>query len=590
MNRLRGWTRTLAPRDLLSLPVFLGVLIEFVIVQFVSPYNVDASIALTALLQALAVVVAFAFFLLAYATLRHALSESALRVALLTLIPVGAIIGGIAMAWTRYITGLDAMSMWPLRVGATLMHVTAVTVLLWFAVSGTRRHFERLEALTRERDRLEALDLQATRSLDELDSKASREVRVRLLEGLARVHPDNPAQALDALTSTIEETVRPLSRQLEAQSEAWNPPDSRPSPQRRIDWRAAAAEGMAPEYFSPLGMIVILNLIALPMNLGRSGPEFAVKFILLSAVLVLPIFVLMRATTERISRSLARGSRAAAFVGMCLLSGLALGAVMLVITAGAPKPGRFLYLGPIFTLIIAFVWGMAGAAQRQAREAEASLQIATAELEWRIARSRELHRQRRRALAHALHGRVQAALASGILELDAAIRAGTATDSLVLEVRERIVECVNELDLDAFRPSSVEVVANKVRATWKGVLNLSITLEQEVESALREDPQCLMSLNDLIPELAFNSIKHGSASRLSVTIEQADRRTLLLLARDDGNALDATAGTGLGTRLFDACAISWSRAREGSCTLTTLLLPISRQRADVPRASGPLDG
>lgn len=46
-------------------------------------------------------------------------------------------------------------------------------------------------------------------------------------------------------------------------------------------------------------------------------------------------------------------------------------------------------------------------------------------------------------------------------------------------------------------------------------------MEPSLEAALHDDLQCLMTINDLVPELVFNSIKHGKARDVRVTLATA---------------------------------------------------------------------
>jgi len=215
----------------------------------------------------------------------------------------------------------------------------------------------------------------------------------------------------------------------------------------------------------------------------------------------------------------------------------------------------------------------------QARATESDLRTATDELRWRIARKRELHRQQQRALAHAVHGEVQAALAAGILQLEMALQEGTATDQQVDEVRTRIIACVRELDLRNVRPSPLPVVVAKVQATWAGAVTLSMSVDPNLEDALHDDPQCLLTINDLVPELVFNSIKHGKAKDVRITLVRGDERTLTLSCQDDGVVFSEDATGGLGSRLLDDCAIQWSRERHGSSTVLMAVLPIAATQA-----------
>ena len=94
-----------------------------------------------------------------------------------------------------------------------------------------------------------------------------------------------------------------------------------------------------------------------------------------------------------------------------------------------------------------------------------------------------------------------------------------------------------------------------------------------MREALAGDPLCARSVNDLIPELVFNSVRHGNARVIDVQLQIVDSRTLSLTVIDDGSGDLMTTRHGLGSALLDEASISWSRTRVGARTTTTSLLP-----------------
>lgn len=245
-----------------------------------------------------------------------------------------------------------------------------------------------------------------------------------------------------------------------------------------------------------------------------------------------------------------------------------------------------MYLCPLFVLIVSYIWGIAVAAQRQALATEVSVRAASEDLAWSTAVSRELHRQRRRALAHAVHGEVQAALAAGILELERAKRDGAVTQTFIDGICRRIVTCVHNLDLRNVHPIPLKSVTAKVQATWSDVMTLSVAVDPALGADIEKDSRCLMTLSEVIPELVFNSIKHGRATTVTVKAEAHDYRTIRLTALDNGSMAAPGVESGMGSRLLDTCAIAWSRASTGQGTLTTVLLPFAPTRRLVLTAAG----
>lgn len=73
----------------------------------------------------------------------------------------------------------------------------------------------------------------------------------------------------------------------------------------------------------------------------------------------------------------------------------------------------------------------------------------------------------------------------------------------------------------------------------------------------------------MIPELCFNSIKHGKASEVEVSLEQNSPKTIILKVQDNGNKIEEKSTKGLGTKLLDECAINWKREKSKDLVITS---------------------
>ena len=104
-------------------------------------------------------------------------------------------------------------------------------------------------------------------------------------------------------------------------------------------------------------------------------------------------------------------------------------------------------------------------------------------------------------------------------------------------------------------------------------MQLVFLVREHVKQALSVDSLCARSVNDLIPDLVFNSVRHGSATAIKVELELADTRTLCLTVIDNGINDIIDTRYGLGSALLDDASISWTRTRGGEHTKTTCILP-----------------
>jgi signal transduction histidine kinase len=262
-----------------------------------------------------------------------------------------------------------------------------------------------------------------------------------------------------------------------------------------------------------------------------------------------------------------------AFVVAIVVGSLLFGLATLTYMWDEPQPFTFVIVAPILALLISGLLAVAEAARDQNLELEADLTTTTADLRWSLTRAREQYRQRERGLAHALHGRVQTSLAAAFLRLERDAAQGANDDALLVSLQAEILEVIAELDFRDSAPESVDRVIALTQINWSDVVHLDFRVEEHVKQALSVDSLCARSVNDLIPELVFNSVRHGSATAIKVELELVDTRTLCLTVIDDGIKDIIATRYGLGSALLDDSSISWTRTRGGEHTTTTCILP-----------------
>ena len=132
----------------------------------------------------------------------------------------------------------------------------------------------------------------------------------------------------------------------------------------------------------------------------------------------------------------------------------------------------------------------------------------------------------------------------------------------------------DELKLVYPQPDALPDVLRKVQATWTGATAIELASEPSVDAALERDLLCLTSLNDVVPELVFNAVRHGGANHIEIRLSRRQPRLLELVVADNGIAGTVADSRGLGTRLLDDCSISWSRVVLDEGSVTCLLLPL----------------
>lgn len=569
-NRIR-----LLPTALLSAPVFFLSLLWAFVVQSGEGAGAGEGIGYIAMRLAFLVAVQalmFAFPLVTWQLICPRVPSRNWTWLLLGSLVVGAVVRGVALGMLLYLVGVSDSPALLFRIAASVGHMAVVTVLLWFLVSEVRGLQARRRQLLADRDQLLGLQLAAQRDLELLGDRATDEIRSSILESLGGLQSSNASELRERLRLTIDEVVRPLSHQLAAQPPEWTPPQA-PVEEWRVDWPLAVREGLNPARIHPIILTVLLIWLGLPIHVFQIGPS-SVPALLATALIALPAFWLARWVAVRLTVDRSLGAKAAGFVMAVLIGGEALGLATLPYMQFQPRPLLFVVVSPLLALFISAPLAIAEAARDQDLALESDLRATTTDLRWTLARAREQYRQQERALAHALHGRIQASLAAAFLRLERAVARGDDNEALLVALQAEVLEALAELDVISTDPDPIDKVIELTQSNWSGAVLINFSVDPQARDALAVDPLCTRSVNDLIPELVFNSIRHGKASTVNVRLEIADPKTLSLTVTDDGDSDLIANQHGLGSSLLDEAAITWSRTRSGSCTTTTCLLPV----------------
>lgn len=569
----QGRTRFL-PDALVSVPVFGLSFLWVALVQIgegaalgETPGDVATRVTAAFAVQ----VLMFAFPFVTLRTICPRIRRRAWTWTLLVSIVVGAIARGIALGALFVLTGVTESPEFGYRVAASVSHLAVITVLLWFLVSQVRGSHALRRQLIAEREQL--LDLQsiAERDLVQLSDRATEEIRQSVLESLGGLRPQGSLEFRERLRVTIDEVVRPLSHRLAAAPSAWPSPQA-PRSNMGVDWTLAVRQGLDPVRIHPVIVPVILVWVGLPIHLFQFGPTLTAGLVA-TLVVTIPAFWLARKVAVRFTKGRSTRAKATAFVIAVLVGGLTLGLATLPYMQGQPQPFVFVVVAPLLNLLVCGPLAIAEAARDQDVELEEDLRATTADLRWALARARERYRQQEGALARALHGRLQASLAAAFLRLDRAVAHGAADEILLDSLRTEVLRSVSELDTSGYEVEPIDTVVALTQVNWSGAVHIDFSCDPQAREILESDPLCARSVNELIPELVFNGIKHGNATSIEITLEVADHRTLNLSVIDDGaNDLIATR-YGLGSTILDEAAITWTRNRSSVRTTTTCLLP-----------------
>lgn len=409
--------------------------------------------------------------------------------------------------------------------------------------------------------------------LESMDVESAEQIRRNLLDEIQNNSEFTSPQVAASLRRLIDDVVRPLSRYFEQQTDGWMPPDP-PKQLLQIDWRNAALNSFNSKYIQPFLLIALMLWISLTNTILHRGLVVGLMAIVHGMVFAIPLFILIRNRAIQLSRSQNRLKQGLIFFASLYIGGQIFGLTTWVY-AGWEQP--FYYyskMGPFYVIAGGSLIAFAQSVIEESRSIEAVLIQSGEDLRWSLARSRESHRQQRRALAHALHGQIQAALASAVLRLEISAHSSEQDSKIVESIVDSLKASILNVQLLDAKSETLDVVLDRIRDTWSGIAKIEAHIEPGVLELLHADQTCAVALNDVLTELTYNSIKHGSASAIEIHLSLKDSRSLTVLVSDNGSAPTNSASRGLGSALLDDCAISWNRIRKADRTMSEVLLPL----------------
>jgi signal transduction histidine kinase len=469
--------------------------------------------------------------------------------------------------------GHDNADLLSYRLMGSVTNVGMSIIVTAVVVHRVRSYRESRRALLAERLRLVEVREHARGRLQLMAKKTLDDVRASISTALD-LQQIRPADATaDRIQHTIDEIVRPVSHRLEQEQFSWEPMEL-DSKAESLNWRDAVSNALSADHLYPRAIALAMTAIALSTTIRNQAP--------LEAVYVLGCALLGTWATLLLTRRFVRSRRTAWAEGTSMVlgavvAGIATGLTTLPVKLDTERPFSLVVQAPLFTLMFTVFFALAGSATKQAANATERLSETTAELAWEVARLSEEYRHARVSLARALHGKVQAGMMSSLMRLRQAIREDDkALDAVAEQARDELASLIDSLGQAVGDDAvSLNTVIEDVQATWEGVATCSMAADDRAKAMVASDPIVMNALAELLPELAFNAIKHGQATVVTFALELDDERTLRMLCTDNGSRPPESGRVGLGTKLLDELALRWQRIAKHKGTVTEVFLPFS---------------
>lgn len=560
---------------LLTWPVFLMSLAWAIITNLTDVVNNPEGMYLERVGSVVAAHVVLFTALFVIVRLVRKLSPSAQSVLIIPAIIGLSLFRGLVVWGFLMITGVDSPDMFSYRFFASVATVGLPLTLIGIIVHRIRAYTATRATLLAENERLIALQDTARENIRHVAESKLEEIRSLILGSLATA-TTNTDEVIDAINHSVDTVLLPQIHELES---TYGPraPEVVEVSQVKIDFGEAFRNAFAAQHLHSVAVGICI-LVTAAFTIVRNHPTGHALVLLIIAVIgPMVLLSMLKRLLERIPLSTPAPLSGVAFIIGVVGAGFIVGVATLPFTGASPEPLALFFQAPLFITVLTTLFALASSTQIQALAANARLSDTTDRLTWEVARVSAEHRQVKRTLAHALHGPLQAGLLSTVLRLQhTTAQQSESTEAKITVILNELQDLVTSLHLsDPDDAPQLATIVNTVRKTWSGVADVDVQASDSMTSIVESDAQLMRALSELIPELVFNSVKHGNATEVSCNIVRETHNTVILSCVDNGTRPAEKSRVGLGTKLLDEYATRWTRSSDGLHTVTTLVLPFA---------------
>jgi signal transduction histidine kinase len=569
---IRFWHQLL-PAYLFTIPVFIGTYLWSLFIHFADPTNNDSGnpVLRIIVLTTLHIGVFATLYIFKRVLLDRLKPGLVPTLTLVTLAFVGISRGYFLEIWLSAwdISGFNDVG---LRMQTSLLTTVSTYSVGIVTTANSRMHQIKSAQLINELGRLEEIKVDALARLKLMEIEIVERIKNQLDTYVKSMQGKSVSELLLILRTMIDTVVQPISRQLEVQKNNWSPPLSREE-KIQVNWIKAFRSGLNPGKISYRLVPILLIGTALPVVI-KNTPFINAFFPLLLAYCV--GFLIGKFFSHIFVDKIASFG---IYLFASLCTGFAMGICTLPMTQDTDAPYRFLILAPLTYPITASLVSMISSADKQLVAATMELAQATEELEWNVARIRERQHQGLRNLARTLHGSVQAKLASAYLELEKISQEKVHNPERVNQLLTEIQRSV--ATLSGHQPQGLDLpkLLRQTQENWASVAAVTHRISDEDLELIHQDAMSVVAMIDVIPELVFNAVKHGKANLINISITFKNERIIELIVQDNGIHELINVASGLGTKILNESAISWSRERIDGHTVTTAEFAYSIEKA-----------
>lgn len=462
---------------------------------------------------------------------------------------------------------------WSRRLVGGVIGFTAALSIIDVAIGSVRQHRQRVALLQRRQAAALAARESTLLEMREQRDALAVTIRAEFLQRIGMLTESDAAAAIRQLKDTVNDLVRPISRQLAARP-SWRPPPEPRAPELSFNAREFADDATRGRPLQPAWTALLFLCFGGPFLLYQLPTLYALQLLVAGAFIVWILTVGANGLLWLVQdRSVV--TRVVLLVVGVLLAALLLAMSSVVLVRAPSDVLRRIILGDLILVpAVAFALVAARAARAQERSILSRLEASAYELDWASARSRCIQWRQQRSLARALHGPVQSAIGAAAIHLEQAVAEERDTRELLAATRSQLLAVIDQIDAEVGDPSPVETVLLEYAETWRGVCEVTWELDPRAHRALEADPIARFALTELAAEACWNAIRHVEAGTVAVRITLPHPRSLRMLVSDDGVMSGGDGPPGLGTQMLNDMTLHWSLERHSGMTVLEAEVPV----------------
>lgn len=153
-----------------------------------------------------------------------------------------------------------------------------------------------------------------------------------------------------------------------------------------------------------------------------------------------------------------------------------------------------------------------------------------------------------------LHGTVQAALTAALTRLsmpagDEVLRAGL--------VRQDIARAEVALQSPPVQKLDLHRSIDELSRTWRGVCDVSVRVSERASRALNRNFEVMFGVNEIMREAVSNAVRHGGATNVEIEIDRESDEVIDFVAKNNGQPVKDNFEKGIGSEMLDELTLDW---------------------------------